>query len=126
MYALGHKRTSHWVHVISASPLKRTSIGEIAMSVLCQQRTRAPQQWTVGASEQFRGNAAHPRSCYALCKSRFFSGSVRMRLPVAAKIALQSAGATSAGGGSPTPPQNPPLGMIMLSTFGASAIRTIG
>src|SRR5262249_25378698 len=31
-----------------------------------------------------------------------------MRLPVAAKIALQSAGATSAGGGSPTPPPTAP------------------
>src|SRR5438270_628457 len=74
---------------------------------------------------QFGGNAARPRGRYALCKAWFFSGSARMRLPVAAKIALQSAGATSAGGGSPTPPQNPPLGMIMVSTFGASARRTI-
>src|SRR5262245_60585476 len=48
---------------------------------------------------------ARPRSCYALRKLWFFSGSARMRLPVAAKIALQSAGATSAGGGSPTPPE---------------------
>jgi hypothetical protein len=65
---------------------------------------------------------ARPRSCYALRTSWFFSGSARICLPVAAKIALQSAGATSAGGGSPTPPQNPPLGMIMLSTFGASCV----
>src|SRR3954465_8348439 len=33
-----------------------------------------------------------------------------MRLPVAAKIALQSAGATTAPGGSPQPNQKPPLG----------------
>src|SRR6516162_9577483 len=77
------------------------------------------------ARASIRWKCGSPAHCYALCKSRFFSGSSRIRLPVVAKIALQSAAATSAGGGSPTPPQNPPLGMIMLSTFGASARRTI-
>src|SRR5215471_3268062 len=106
------------------------------MSALCQKRTHAPQQLEGRRERAIRWNFEAPlesevrlarRSCYALRKSWFFiSGSARMRLPVAAKIALHSAGATSAGGGSPTPPQNPPLGMIMLSTFGASARRTIG
>src|ERR1700730_8109453 len=63
---------------------------------------------------------------HALRRSWFFSGSERMRLPVAAKIALQSAGATIAGGGSPQPPQKPPLGITMISTFGLSARRNIG
>src|SRR5919202_1048797 len=47
----------------------------------------------------------------------FFSGNDRMRLPVAAKIALSTAGAPTKIVGSPTPPQNPPDGMIMHSTF---------
>ena len=52
------------------------------------------------------------RSIHDFLKSWFFSGSERMRLPVAAKIALHSAGATTATGGSPTPPQKPPLGTM--------------
>jgi hypothetical protein len=39
-----------------------------------------------------------------------FSGSSRMRLPVAAKIAFSTAGAATAMVGSPTPPQKPPVG----------------
>ena len=58
-------------------------------------------------------------------KSWFFSGSERMRLPVAAKIALHSAGATTATGGSPTPPQKPPLGTMTVSTLGICASRSI-
>ena len=58
-------------------------------------------------------------------RSLFFTGSTRMRLPVAAKIALHSAGATGGTGGSPTPPQKPPLGTITVSTGGASAMRNI-
>src|SRR5439155_3031574 len=40
----------------------------------------------------------------------FFSGTVRKRLPVVAKIALSTAGAATQMVGSPTPPQNPPDG----------------
>jgi hypothetical protein len=54
------------------------------------------------------------------------SGSDRTRLPVAAKIALSTAGAATAMVGSPTPPQKPPEGMTMVSTFGISAMRIIG
>src|SRR5262249_61959640 len=107
-------------------PQKRTSLSVIAMSAKCQKQTYAPQQLDDRPEPVIRWKCGSPRSCYALCRSWLFNGSERMRLPVAAKIALQSAGATSAGGGPPTPPQNPPLGMIMLSTFGASARRTIG
>jgi hypothetical protein len=39
-----------------------------------------------------------------LLDSRSRIGSSRMRLPVAAKMALQSAGATGGTPGSPTPP----------------------
>ncbi len=53
----------------------------------------------------------------------FFSGNVRMRLPVAAKNALRTAGAATQIVGSPTPPQNPPDAMMIDSTFGICAIR---
>ncbi len=55
----------------------------------------------------------------------FFKGSERRRLPVAAKIALQTAGAIDAWPGSPTPPQNPPEGASTTSTFGISRWRII-
>ncbi len=56
-------------------------------------------------------------------KSWFISGSERIRLPVAAKIALSTAGAATAIVGSPTPPQKSPLGMMTTSTLGISSIR---
>jgi hypothetical protein len=56
-------------------------------------------------------------------RSVFFSGNDRRRLPVAAKIALSTAGAATAIVGSPMPPQNPPEGMTITSTLGISAMR---
>src|SRR5438552_4189919 len=53
----------------------------------------------------------------------FFSGNERMRWPVAAKIALSTAGAATQIVGSPTPPQKPPDGMMIDSTFGICASR---
>ena len=55
----------------------------------------------------------------------FFRGSERIRLPVAAKIALHTAGAIDAWPGSPTPPQNPPEGASTTSTLGISRRRII-
>lgn len=46
----------------------------------------------------------------ALRRSKFFNGTSRRRLPVAAKMALSTAGAATKIVGSPTPPQNPPDG----------------
>jgi hypothetical protein len=46
-----------------------------------------------------------------------------MRLPVALKIALQSAGANGGTGGSPTPPVKPLLGTIAVWTTGAISVR---
>ncbi|MDB5405145.1 MAG: hypothetical protein JWL84_57 [Rhodospirillales bacterium] len=59
----------------------------------------------------------------ALFRSWFISGKVWMRLPVAAKMALSTAGAATAIVGSPTPPQNPPDGTSTASTCGISSIR---
>src|SRR5579859_3299817 len=57
----------------------------------------------------------------AWAKSYCFSGRDRMRRPVAANTALHRAGASGITGGSPTPPQKPPLGTSTVSTFGISA-----
>src|ERR1700746_2331259 len=48
----------------------------------------------------------------------FLSGNERMRWPVALKNALSTAGAATATVSSPTPPQNPPDGMMIVSTLG--------
>ena len=47
-------------------------------------------------------------------------------MPVAAKIAFSTAGVQTKIVGSPTPPQNPPEGMMWLSTAGISHIVTTG
>jgi hypothetical protein len=62
----------------------------------------------------------------AFCNLVFFMGSERTGEPVAAWIALSTAGAATLIVGSPTPPQKPPDGMTMVSTFGKSSISTIG
>jgi hypothetical protein len=62
-------------------------------------------------------------NAYTSWMSCFFSGIERMRLPVAAKYAFSTAGAATQTGGSPTPPQNPPEGMMIDSTFGICAMR---
>src|SRR5260221_11565879 len=50
-------------------------------------------------------------------------GSVRMRVPVAAKIALVTAGATAAVGASPKPPGDSALFTRCVSMTGTSFIR---
>jgi hypothetical protein len=61
----------------------------------------------------------------ALRRSALVSGPERMRLPVAAKIALSTAGAATKMVGSPTPPQKPPDGITIDSTAGISSMRRI-
>lgn len=63
------------------------------------------------------------RIAYTIVMPWLFSGNVRMRRPVAAKNALRTAGAATQIVGSPTPPQKPPDGMMIASTFGICAIR---
>ena len=53
------------------------------------------------------------------------SGSLRMRLPVAANIAFATAGAIGGVPGSPIPPGASVLGTICTSTFGISFMRSI-
>ena len=54
------------------------------------------------------------------------SGTERMRLPLAAKYALSTAGAATQMVGSPTPPQKLPLGVTIVSTFGIALINIDG
>ena len=56
-------------------------------------------------------------------RSWFISGNLRIRLPIAAKIALSTAGAATAIVGSPTPPQKSPVGTTTTSTLGISSMR---
>src|SRR5215472_878284 len=79
----------------------------------------------VGPPECAWAPIASIRFSYALLKSWFLSGSERMRLPVAEKIALHKAGARGGTGVSPIPPQKPPLATITVSTRGISARRSI-
>src|SRR5438445_13826859 len=58
-------------------------------------------------------------------RSCFSSGSLRMRLPVAAKTALASAGAVTAVPGSPIPPGFSKLRTRCTSIAGASLIRNV-
>ncbi len=53
------------------------------------------------------------------------TGSLRMRFPVAAKIALHRAGAIAGTPASPIPPESAVLATIWTSTTGASSMRSI-
>src|SRR5262249_17116401 len=80
----------------------------------------------VGPPKCARAWIACVRVCYASLKWWFLSGSGRMRLAVAEKIALHKAGARGGTAVSPPPPQKPPLATITVSTRGISARRSIG
>ena len=75
-----------------------------------------------------RGSGAAAVSAAALAHhakemSWFFSGTERMRLPVAAKNALSTEGAATKMVGSPTPPQKSLDGITIASTLGISLMR---
>ena len=70
--------------------------------------------------------SAAPHGPYALTSFCFDSGSERMRLPVAAKIALHTAGTTGGSAGSPMPVGGLSVFTQCTSTGGACAIRSSG
>jgi hypothetical protein len=76
-----------------------------------------PEDQHLGAAGVFR----EPRQT----SLTFFNGRLRIGLPVAAKIALSTAGAATQIVGSPTPPQKSWVGTITVSTLGNSARRMI-
>jgi hypothetical protein len=71
-----------------------------------------------------------PTACgsrnHAFLNSSGMIGKRRMRLPVAAKIALATAGASGGTPGSPTPPAGALLERMCTSTTGISFILSIG
>ena len=86
----------------------------VALSPPTHETGRPPNDGRPGASNQ-PGRRSTP-----------FSGTLRTRLPVAAKMAFSTAGAATAMVGSPMPPQKPPEGMMMTSTAGMSFISMDG
>ena len=64
---------------------------------------------------------AHARCCKALAST----GSLRSRLPVAAKMAFATAGASADVPGSPMPPGASVLSTMYTSILGASPMRSI-
>ena len=70
----------------------------------------------------YAGQSRRARKVYT--SLTFFSGRLRTGVPVAAKIAVRTAGVTTQIVGSPTPPQKSYDDTITVSTFGISAIRT--
>ena len=84
----------------------------------------SPLVWMAGGFLKIAEAAAPSLPDHARRSPWFLSGSDRIRLPVAAKIALASAGASGASGVSPSPPQKPPLGTSTASILlGISAMR---
>ena len=90
----------------------------------CQKRSSKHAHHTAklrAAAPDFPEAAAFHRHTRVM--SWFLSGNERMRLPVARANAFSTAGAATQIVGSPTPPQNPPLGMMIDSTGGICAMR---
>jgi len=102
----------------SQSPRNRVPDNVEARRVTLRADLRVREEYRNG-----RGNSVLARQ--ANVSPWFFKGSERTRLPVAAKIALHTAGAIDAWPGSPTPPQNPPEGASTTSTLGISRSRII-
>ena len=102
-------------------PRIRPHSPDTEVSSLLSTQKKAPPKRGAVSFRTLRGNLrfCRRRFVHASVMFWFFSGNDRMRLPVAAKIALSTAGAATKIVGSPTPPQNPPDGMIMHSTFGS-------
>ena len=110
----------------TAAPLTPVGIGGAAAAAVlatyvAHSTQMAPADTNVGFRPCGEGKTIAP----TYTSFTFFSGSVRTGLPVAAWIALSTAGATTQIVGSPTPPQNPPELTITVSTLGISASRMI-
>src|SRR6476620_6743029 len=74
-------------------------------------------------TEERRPRSRRSVLAYANRMLWFFRGHHLKRWPVDAKIELSTAGAATKIVGAPTPPQSPPDGMMMHSTFGISLRR---
>jgi hypothetical protein len=85
--------------------------------------TKAQSKFMDNFTKRAGGLAPPPLCRHVSCILWFLSGNERIRSPVALKKALSTAGAATQIVGSPTPPQKPPLGIMMVSTVGICAIR---
>lgn len=115
----------------SGSPASTVSGETISLPVTLSDASGPGADTTQPAATPYTASQANPRMPPPDLDDQtvmpwFLSGSERMRLPVAAKIAFTSAGASGASGVSPVPPQKPPLGTSTASTFGISRMRIIG
>src|SRR5215469_3508374 len=80
--------------------------------------------WHASGCAMPRDPDCAPATVYTVLMPSCISGIERSRLPVAAKIALSTAGAATDTVGSPTPPQKPPDGITITSTRGISRMRS--
>jgi len=90
-------------------------------------RTHSGSRLLRGATHPSQGRQRERRlpALLAYVSFTFFSGRLRTGLPVAAWMALSTAGVLTLMVGSPTPPQKSKVGTITVSTFGISARRRI-
>ena len=102
------------------SPTNRTQVVQSGTPIARFSRHQPNRGITAGL--QIR-HSLHLSLTQTSLRSTSFNGTWRTRLPVAANIAFNTAGAATAMVGSPTPPQNPPDGITMVSTAGISAMR---
>lgn len=114
----------------------RPAAHRVSSRLACKRRHRLPDRgdWQglrlrrsqPYGQRQYATRSHEAATGHAFLRSWFLSGNVRIRLPVAAKMAFNTAGAATAMVGSPTPPQKPPDGMMTVSTAGMSLIFTTG
>ena len=108
-----------------------TSLGGVSVALLIQQLLHGCQERRRDAERRARGGPAFRSGLEESAAQAFFRssariGSRRTRLPVAAKIALHTAGATVGTPGSPMPPGASPDSRMCTSVRGVWAIRSSG
>ena len=102
---------------------RRAHSRETPLPEPCQSRMRHPPR--LEASRRRCRDARRPLFAQACFNKAGSTGIFRRRLPVAAKIALATAGTMSDVPASPMPPGGSKLWTMWTSTAGASSIRSI-
>ena len=117
----------HWVVVIHEDDCGENVDGLQTKRPLQGKRPRSGRNYQVvisGAAQRRTRNDSG-EMVFAYTSFTFFSGRLRIGLPVAAKIPLSTAGAATQMVGSPTPPQKSLVVTMTVSTLGNSASRMI-
>jgi len=107
--------------------LRAWAMGWSAAALTAPDRAE-PAESAAGSSDHATPHRGPAPGCgagpaQALRRSWLLIGNWRIRLPVAAAMALSTEGAATKMVGSPTPPQKPPEGITMASTLGIWLIR---